>query len=85
MGLRTIDEEAPVDHAEREYERMTDELAARHAGLVTREEVAAIVADSREQPTATASVTTFVPVLTQRFARTGSPPSCGSEEVRRRG
>lgn len=54
---------------DREYERIIDELAARYAGQIPRNEVAEVVHDSRDRLAATARVDSYVAIFTHRFAR----------------
>ncbi|MFP5334330.1 MAG: arsenate reductase ArsC [Actinomycetes bacterium] len=50
--------------------RIADDLVARHRGLVDREEIERLLHDSYHRLAATATVTTYLPVLARHFAET---------------
>lgn len=57
-----------VRNLQQQYDRLVDDLAYRYNGTFTREEVQAVVSEARGAMTATSKVTTFLPVLTARYA-----------------
>lgn len=50
--------------------RIADDLAARHRGVVERDEIERLLHDSYDRLAATATVTTYLPVLARHFAET---------------
>ncbi|MFZ5870294.1 MAG: arsenate reductase ArsC [Actinomycetota bacterium] len=50
--------------------RIAEDLAARHRGVVTREEVEDLLQDSYDRLAGTATLTTYLPVLARHFAET---------------
>lgn len=54
---------------DREYERIVEELFERFSGIFSRDEVVAVVEDSRARLEETATVDTYLPVFAQRFAK----------------
>lgn len=52
-----------------QYDRIVDDLAYRYDGTFTRDEIQDAVSEARMAMAKTSKVTTFLPVLTGRFAR----------------
>lgn len=65
--IRTL-EQLATDH-QHLVRTITDTLVAAHAGTFGRETVERLVIDSLDRLLVTAKITTFLPVLTERFAR----------------
>lgn len=64
----------PVDQVtarqeEAKYQRLVDDLHYRYGDAFTRDEVQQVVSDARTMMMGTSRIQTFLPVLTERFAR----------------